>query len=619
MKKITLITILVFLSLLGTHLKAQSNDENAMREAELKYCSETIDGSLLRNNPGSFGGAIKLTSSYLAKYVDSNITKLRIGIGECGGVSDTKLWIAKSLTGERIYEQPFDAVVGWNDITLATPFPIAAEDICIGYDITVTMGNPLATSHTPQDDNGGNVYIGRDQTWTKLSTYRSAGNLCIIGIVEGEFDDFVDMRLLNVSLYEYSKINKDISLSGSLRNFSNIPIKSYDVTYKINNEEPVKLSFDNHILSISEVANFEFPLFQIGQVDIYGIKVDISNINGGEEDVDITNNSITRQIDIWDGYDKTILLELFTTESCPSCPKGTTYLKGVLAGKSNIVWMSHHSGYGTDSFTTQADLDMLNLYGERKFAPAVMLDRNGNNDGKDYQSPTQSVEYVTEERLTEELSRPAYMSVNIEGTFDPTNREVVIKVSGDVLRLQNDKLRLSVYIVEDSIKKKGQNGYNGIYTHNNVCRMALAGSWGEDIGFTPGTPYEQIFKGILDPTWVTENMRVIAFVNNYNPDNYRLDCNVYQTEQAFLSTFPAPPVSVNDLQDFSIRVYPNPTSNIVNIDGDYDTLSVIDMTGQTVKTFNALPTIHINDLNNGIYILKLLKGNNFSLVKLIKR
>jgi len=63
-----------------------------------------------------------------------------------------------------------------------------------------------------------------------------------------------------------------------------------------------------------------------------------------------------------------------------------------------------------------------------------------------------------------------------------------------------------------------------------------------------------------------------------------------------------------ELLSHEVTLYPNPASQIVNIDADLDiqSISVINTLGQTVKQYNtALNTINIGDLNTGEYLMRL--------------
>jgi len=68
-------------------------------------------------------------------------------------------------------------------------------------------------------------------------------------------------------------------------------------------------------------------------------------------------------------------------------------------------------------------------------------------------------------------------------------------------------------------------------------------------------------------------------------------------------------VSVNELENEKLTIFPNPTKDVINIItesniGDYS-LILFDVSGKIIRNENAKPKLNIADLNQGIYILKV--------------
>ncbi len=90
----------------------------------------------------------------------------------------------------------------------------------------------------------------------------------------------------------------------------------------------------------------------------------------------------------------------------------------------------------------------------------------------------------------------------------------------------------------------------------------------------------------------------------------------------------APCVNVTTLatKDFEERskfmIYPNPSQGIVNVKSDHDTdLSIINQSGQILKTVkvtaDTINTINVENLSDGIYFIREMKGNKPTTYKLI--
>ncbi len=70
------------------------------------------------------------------------------------------------------------------------------------------------------------------------------------------------------------------------------------------------------------------------------------------------------------------------------------------------------------------------------------------------------------------------------------------------------------------------------------------------------------------------------------------------------------------------RIYPNPNSGILRYDGEYDLIEIYSMSGQrmiqvTKKDVNA--TIDLSQLNDGLYLVKIIKGSQISTQKVLLR
>ena len=82
--------------------------------------------------------------------------------------------------------------------------------------------------------------------------------------------------------------------------------------------------------------------------------------------------------------------------------------------------------------------------------------------------------------------------------------------------------------------------------------------------------------------------------------------------------------NVKEVSFYNIDVYPNPTSNVINVRSEFtiDNLSVLDLTGRTVKqqiSNNKEFSLDVSDLSKGIYLVKLSSGDKEAVTKFIKK
>ena len=82
-----------------------------------------------------------------------------------------------------------------------------------------------------------------------------------------------------------------------------------------------------------------------------------------------------------------------------------------------------------------------------------------------------------------------------------------------------------------------------------------------------------------------------------------------------------PTASVDDQNQLDISIYPNPTSDIVFIDGNYTQLKVVvyDILGKQVMKESITNSIDISQLEKGVYILQLSDGAKVTTQRIIKK
>lgn len=75
--------------------------------------------------------------------------------------------------------------------------------------------------------------------------------------------------------------------------------------------------------------------------------------------------------------------------------------------------------------------------------------------------------------------------------------------------------------------------------------------------------------------------------------------------------------AVSVVANGSNRVYPNPTTGILNIDGAYDRVDVLNVAGAVVARFGNDSTIDIAGNPEGVYIVRVVSGENVTTTKVI--
>ena len=86
-----------------------------------------------------------------------------------------------------------------------------------------------------------------------------------------------------------------------------------------------------------------------------------------------------------------------------------------------------------------------------------------------------------------------------------------------------------------------------------------------------------------------------------------------------------PSVGINETASNTFKVYPNPTSDIVNIkftDATNATISVMSLSGREVMTSvvnGTQASFSTEGLSNGVYVIKVSNGTNIQMTKVVIR
>lgn len=106
------------------------------------------------------------------------------------------------------------------------------------------------------------------------------------------------------------------------------------------------------------------------------------------------------------------------------------------------------------------------------------------------------------------------------------------------------------------------------------------------------------------------NMTVhIAFVNR-TYDGFKLYLDDIRVESEN-------PLDLNyESIDFA-SVFPNPTTDIINVKGSFDRLELITTRGELLKTTDQ-SNLDLRNLENGVYLIRIVKNDHYSVQRIIK-
>ncbi len=548
----------------------------------------TINASI--NVSGDIDGSNDNYTHYVSS-TDANIT-VEVQSDDQSGQS----WEIVNTSGDTIYKH---GDYQWNVDSIVTVCVIGND--CYTFNWHGGTSNTVTVFY-----NGSQV----DQTAATgdYSVYAIGGNC-----------PSLDAKLDALTFPAYATPGTNVNVTGTIINIGQNPITSFDVDYTVNGGASVGVySVTGINIATGNTYNFTHNVpFNETTEATYSIEVTISNVNGGI-DADTTNNVLSKSILITSTMmQRKVVLEQFTTENCPNCPPVLQYLEPIVDGDTNIVMITHHSGYYTDSYTTQEDIDFEDFYndGGSTYAPAGMVDRyyNGqDNDGDGTAEPGPVFwdgDPYGGTAINTRLGEPAFVSVNVGGTYNSSTHQLQVTVYGDFLTDFTGTIGVSLWITEDGLTSTSQAGYSGTWTHRYTCRDAISNEWGDQItsGTNAGNSYSKTFTYTVNASWNYNNLYLVGMVNQIDGSNVnnRKVHNARQVQLNALQPVGNPSLILED----NVQIYPNPTKgevSLVNVGGK--TIEVLNVLGEKLISkdhSNSIEIINLSNFENGTYIIKI--------------
>lgn len=453
----------------------------------------------------------------------NEIRQVRVGLTNRVNIDTVKVWVRTALDGENLAEgyvttrtQP-NIKRGWNVITFAQPYTITGtQPLYVGY--SFKQRKATQTVSVVGDPNEHSFLLKDGGDWQDLS---NKGSLSLEAVVVGDKLTQYDLGIEWATAKKNSSTG-EVTITASLYNYGaqtitgttlTASLQGTDEKYTYHYAEPI----DN---GATATVTFTITPKASGVGTEHVLNLEITALDNGT-DQDASNNSAPAAF----SFARKVLIEEFTGEDCPNCPRVAEYLHTTL-GKSKyanrVYGVCHHSGYYDDWLTTEADKQYVWLYNSGSYAPAVMYNRFPFFETSklkptpvhmpNYQSDMETgVDYL--------LESDAYAFLNLRAELDKDNpSKVKVYVDGQRSKVLTTALScITVYLTEDHVKAVAQYGPNGKiadYYHDHVLR-AYNSAWGEEINWTDNK-FEYTYEFTVDETWNTSNLNLVAFINSYD-------------------------------------------------------------------------------------------------------
>jgi hypothetical protein len=202
-----------------------------------------------------------------------------------------------------------------------------------------------------------------------------------------------------------------------------------------------------------------------------------------------------------------IVVELFTSEGCSSCPPADALLSklrqaGTIDGAEVLILGEHvdywnHLGW-TDRFSSAAFSERQNEYARRfdlnsAYTPQMVIDGHaelvGNDEGGVHRQIALAARSIKPAQIKLSWNADGKLHVDIDGTSE-TDGKVLLAITEDGLSTQVGR---------------GENG-GRLLQHNGVVREL------REIGSVHKGRFSSTMKASLQADWKPENLRAVVFV-----------------------------------------------------------------------------------------------------------
>ena len=446
-----------------------------------------------------------------------------------------------------------------------------------------------------------------------------------------------DAQLVSLSnLVGTYAVNSNVTFQGVVRNNGNNPITSLAIQWSVGNGNNAQ-TFSGLNIAPGQTYNFTHgTAWTATQSGAFDLNFDIISVNGNT-DPNLDNNSLTESLLVINEiYTKKVVYEEGTGTWCQFCPRGLVGLKdmGHLYPETFIGIAVHNSD---PMALPEYDSAMGAFIGGY---PSGLLNRNTEEVDPGLGS--------LQPAFLDELAKVP--SSKIEVVFQSWNeatRQVnFIAATTFALDLNNANYNVAAVIVENGVtgttsgynqvnfySGKGSTNplvdYEGVNWNNlpnpvpaasmvyDHVGRALLGGWNGLSNEIPAnvnyaTPYNTTFSYTLPAAYDENEIELVVFVID-NATGQIVNAEKVDMGLVYLSN-----------EDFTatqnIKLYPNPTSGLVNIDlTENADLMLVDMVGKVVMNKNLTSgnnTIQLDSLPKGVYFAKI-KGQNIDTVEKI--
>lgn len=482
----------------------------------------------VNNAADGIEAASMLPSSLFEKYEDAELLGVNVGLASRLNVAEITVWVRESLDGANIFEASMtkeDGIKsGWNNVYgQRTPLP-AGKNLYVGYTLKLSGASYPVSAVGEGREEGFLMNVGGE--WKDM-TAEGYGNLSIEIIATASNLVACDLALKQVSMPESVKIGSTVPMILKIQNIGVEAVDIFSVECSIEGYEPILYDVEQTI-EPNEYAdvNLDFVSPMNEKSSDVELKVSIVSIKNNE-DADMSNNTLTTHFSSNRfEFVKRLLMEEFTNEQCTYCPRAAVSLHDLMSEpefEDKILAICHHVGFSVDWLTLPVSSNYLWFYNGgtgSTYAPAFMYDRYSFDNSSPVNNGTDDYSSI-KQKAAERLAEQPMTALEAKAEYDPETSRLNVHVEGERLPGYEGN-RLTICIVENNITAHHQMGVTGEFIHQHVARD-INEIWGAEIEWDSDS-FSHDTSFYYNPSWVRDNVQVLAFISNYDSTNYKNCC-----------------------------------------------------------------------------------------------
>lgn len=557
----------------------------------LGYCNGQYNKSskITSSGKGYAEAAVRLTKEALSAYNGNSLVGVRAALEERINTDTLKVWVRSSLTGEDIAHGYVlrngsgGIVKGWNIVKFDSPLGITDDlgDVYVGYSLHHKASVSAVSVIDRYIDNTSFVRVNKGD-W---QDYSEKGMACVEALVAGDNIPSYDLGLGLATLVP-SPAAGEYAVKGTVQvhNYGTKAVSGISVELTADGQTARTVKMDGTIESLADTTMTFSVDMGIATDEETQWTLRLASIDNAEDENEA--NNLTTPIY---KFQKNVLIEEFTTERCINCPTAAGYLHELLEDddyKDYVNVITHHAGFYTDWLTQPCDEELTWFYnnGTSTYAPAVMFNRlalftNSSSKPTATENP-QSADFLRAYcSFITETAANAMLDLKLELNADSTSLNVVVGgLCTSAYKTNNPHICL--YLLENDVKAQQQTGADGVYLQQHVNR-AYNSTWGEPVEWT-NRRFTYTYDFTIDPSWVKNNMEVVAFIYNYDETD-PTNCEVDNSASAKLVNQGGTPSGINGISSECQPVeYYNVNGIRIN-SGEAHGLTIIKMSDGTYR------------------------------------